>query len=90
MSSSNVLDSNTSTEDSLIQNKSNENDHIESFTKTSFTWIDSNGDAFPVYISKSGSCFVIKSSRNGSDYRVYLGKEVSEQIVNAIKIKSYH
>lgn len=48
--------------------------------KTGFTWRDSKGDEYPVYIAHTGSCFVIKTSKSGEDYRAYLGEEVSEQI----------
>lgn len=54
------------------------------FTKTGFTWKDSNGDEYPVYMAYTGSCFVIKTSRSGEDYRVYLGEEVSKQINNEL------
>ena len=50
------------------------------FTKTGFTWKDSKGDEYPVYIAHTGSCFVIKTSKSGEEYRAYLGEEVSEQI----------
>ena len=50
------------------------------FTKTGFTWKDSKGDEYPVYMAHTGSCFVIKTSKSGKDYRAYLGEEVSEQI----------
>lgn len=63
--------SNSLTEDSAIQNLA---------TKTDFTWKDSKGDEYPVYIAHTGSCFVIKTSKSGEDYRAYLGEEVSKQI----------
>ena len=50
------------------------------FTKTGFTWKDSKGYEYPVYIAHTGSCFVIKTSKSGEDYRAYLGEEASEQI----------
>lgn len=40
------------------------------FTKTGFTWKDSKDDEYPVYMAYTGSCFVIKTSRSGEDYRV--------------------
>ena len=52
----------------------------DSCVKTTFTWKDSRGDEFPVYMSNKGSCFVIRTSKSGENYRAYLGKEVSEQI----------
>ena len=72
--------SNSLTEDSAIQNLANENSQIQVFEKTGFTWKDSKGDEYPVYIAHTGSCFVIKTSKSGEDYRAYLGEEVSEQI----------
>ena len=50
-------------------------------TKTKFTWKDSKGKEYPVYISAKGSCFVIKtSSKTGKEYKNYLGPEISSQI----------
>ena len=68
------------TEDSVFHNVSSENRQIQDLTKTGFTWKDSKGDEYPVYIAHTGSCFVIKTSKSGEDYRAYLGEEVSEQI----------
>lgn len=49
--------------------------------KTPYTWKDSKGKEYPIYISSTGSCFVIKtSSKTGKEYRQYLGPEVSEAI----------
>ncbi len=68
------------TEDSVFHNVSSENRQIQEFEKTGFTWKDSNGDEYPVYIAHTGSCFVIKTSKSGEEYRAYLGEEASEQI----------
>ena len=54
--------------------------NVDSIVKTEFVWKDSKGDEYPVYIAHTGSCFVIKTSKSGEDYRAYLGEEVSEQI----------
>ena len=67
-------------EDSVLQNIASENRQIQDFIKTDFTWKDSKGDEYPVYIAHTGSCFVIKTSKSGEEYRAYLGEEVSEQI----------
>lgn len=57
-------------------------------TKTEYTWKDSKGVEYPIYISKSGSCFVIKvSKRTGKEYRQYLPKEVSAQIASELGIE---
>ena len=75
-----AFESNLTSEDSALQNRISENCQNEGYTKTGFTWKDSKGDKYPVYIAHTGSCFVIKTSKSGEDYRAYLGEEVSEQI----------
>ena len=67
-------------EDSVFHNASSEDRQNQGYTKTDFTWKDSKGDEYPVYIAHTGSCFVIKPSKSGEEYRAYLGEEVSEQI----------
>lgn len=57
-------------------------------TKTKFTWKDSKGKEYPIYISKNGSCFVIKvSAKTGKEYRNYLGTEISSQICKELNIE---
>ena len=67
-------------EDSVFHNALSEDRQNQGYTKTDFTWKDSKGDEYPVYMAHTGSCFVIKTSKNGEEYRAYLGEEVSEQI----------
>ena len=68
------------TEDSVLRHIDSENGKFQEFEKTGFTWKDSKGDEYPVYIAHTGSCFIIRTSKSGEDYRAYLGEEVSEQI----------
>ena len=75
-----AFESNLTSEDSALQNRISEDCQNEGYTKTGFTWKDSKGDEYPVYIAHTGSCFVIRTSKSGKDYRSYLGKDVSEQI----------
>ena len=57
-------------------------------TKTKFTWKDSKGNEYPVYMSSTGSCFVIKTSaKTGKEYRNYLGPEVSEQMCKELGVE---
>ena len=57
-------------------------------TKTEYTWKDSKGVEYPIYIGKSGACFVIKvSKKTGKEYRQYLPKEVSAQIAKELGIE---
>jgi len=74
------------TEDSVIQNSTSEDRQNKGYTETGFTWKDSKGDVYLVYMAHTGSCFVIKTSKSGEEYRVYLNEEVSEQIQ---KVLSY-
>ena len=56
--------------------------------KTKFTWKDSKGNEYPVYISSKGSCFVIKGKdKNGKNKRTYLGPEISQQICKELNIE---
>lgn len=56
-------------------------------TKTKYTWQDSKGNTYPIYISESGSCFIYKvSKKTGKEYKQYLGKEVSMQICKELGI----
>ena len=56
--------------------------------KTKFTWKDSKGKEYPVYISSKGSCFVIKGKdKNGKDKKTYLGPEISQQICKELNIE---
>ena len=72
--------SNSPTEDSVLHNIDSENGKFQEFEKTGFTWRDSKGDEFPVYMAHTGSCFIIRTSKSGDEYRAYLGEEVSKQI----------
>ena len=54
--------------------------NVDSLVKTEFVWKDNKGDEFPVYMAHTGSCFIIRTSMSGEDYRSYLCEEVSEQI----------
>lgn len=48
---------------------------------TGFTWSDSKGNKYPIYISQSGSCYIIKkSNKTGKDYKMYMKPEISQDI----------
>ena len=49
-------------------------------TKTQYTYTDSKGNKYPVYLSASGKAFIKKvSKKTGKEYRQYL-PEVGKQI----------
>ena len=48
---------------------------------TGCTWVDSKGNQYPIYMSSTGSCYIIRVSKNtGKEYKSYLGPEVSQDI----------
>ena len=55
--------------------------------KTQFTWRDSKGIEYPIYVGTTGSAYIIKvSKKTGKEYRHYLGADVSTQVCNALGI----
>lgn len=49
--------------------------------KTPYTWKCNDNKTYPIFISKSGSCYINKvSSKTGKEYRMYLKPEVSQDI----------
>ena len=50
-------------------------------TQTKYTWEDKEGNKYPIYITKKGACYVLRTSKKtGKGYKYYLPKEVQEQI----------
>lgn len=48
---------------------------------TGCTWVDSKGNQYPIFMSNSGSCYVIKTSaKTGKEYKSYLKPDVSRDI----------
>lgn len=55
-------------------------------TKTKYTWKVGNTE-YPIYISPSGSCYIIKTSKkSGKEYKQYLPKEVCATIAKEMGI----
>ena len=55
---------------------------------TPYVWRDSKGVEYPIKMSATGSCFVMKkSSKTGKEYKYYLGPEISEQICRELGIE---
>lgn len=50
-------------------------------TPTPYSWSDSKGNKYIIYMSFNGSCFIIKTSaKTGKQYKSYLGAEISRDI----------
>lgn len=57
---------------------------------TGFTWEDSKGDKYPIWISNGGkgSAYIIRTSKKtGKVYKAYLGKEMTSDIKKQLKIE---
>lgn len=56
--------------------------------ETSFKVKESDGKQYIVYCSRStGACFIKKVSRNGNEYKKYLGEDISKQICKEIGVE---
>ena len=56
--------------------------------ETPFTFTDSKGKQYIIYITSNGSCFILKTSRNtGKDYRYYLDADICREISKAMDIE---
>lgn len=64
----------------ITQNKTSDN-------KTKFTYTDNKNITYPIYISKSGSCYIIVTSKKGNQYKKYLGKEISKEVCKELNVK---
>lgn len=59
----------------------------KSFTQTEFTWKDSKGNIYPIFITSTGRCFVNKiSSKTGKEYKYYLKEDIAKEICKALHI----
>lgn len=57
---------------------------------TGFTWEDTKGDKYPIWISNGGkgSAYIIRTSKKtGKVYKAYLGKEMTSDIKKQLKIE---
>lgn len=53
----------------------------ESDTKTQYTWVDKDGNVYPVFITKRGACYIFRTSKKtGKKYKQYLPKDIQETI----------
>ena len=57
-------------------------------TKTEYTWTDSKGNKYPIFITKTGRCYVMKiSSKTNKEYKYYLKEDVAREICKEMKIQ---
>ena len=53
--------------------------------KTEYTYTI-KGVVYPIYITKNGRCYIIRTSKNGNDYKQYLEEDIARQICNELGI----
>lgn len=57
-------------------------------TKTKYTWEDKEGNKYPIYITKKGACYVLRTSKKtGKEYKYYLPKDIQEAIKKELNIQ---
>lgn len=44
-------------------------------------------DVYPIWITKNGRCYIIRTSKNGNQYKQYLSKEICLQICQELGIE---
>ena len=55
--------------------------------KTKYTWEDKEGNKYPVYVSKKGDCYVLRTSKKtGKKYKFYLPRDLQETIKKELNI----
>ena len=57
-------------------------------TQTKYTWQDKEGNKYPIYITKKGACYVLRTSKKtGKEYKYYLPKNIQEAIKKELNIQ---
>ena len=55
--------------------------------KTKYIYEDNKGNKYPIFVTKSGTCYIKKiSSKNGKEYRQYVPKEIKKIILKELNI----
>lgn len=61
---------------------------VSSERETGFTWQDAKGNTYPIYMGKTGSCYIKKvSKKTGNEYRQYLGEKLSRDICRQLNVE---
>lgn len=57
-------------------------------TQTKYTWEDKDGNKYPIFITKRGTCYIIRvSKKTGKEYKYYLPKDIQETIKEELNIQ---
>lgn len=71
----------TRKDDTFIQDTTSHKFKKQSVTLTRYKFKASNGVTYPIYMSKNGKCFIIRTNKEGKQYRDYL-PEITKQLQN--------
>lgn len=56
-------------------------------TKTKFTWTDSKGKSYSIFVTSTGRCYVNRvSSKTGKEYKYYLKEDIAREICKELGI----
>lgn len=55
-------------------------------TLTKFTYVIKDF-SYPIYITSNGRCYIIRTSKNGNEYKQYLAKEIALEICKELNIE---
>ena len=56
--------------------------------KTKYTWEDKDGNKYPIFITKKGACYVLRTSKKtAKEYKYYLPKDVQATIKKELGIE---
>lgn len=56
-------------------------------TQTKYTWEDKQGNKYPIFITKRGACYIVRTSKKtGKEYKYYLPKDIQETIKKELGI----
>ena len=56
-------------------------------TQTKYTWEDKEGNKYPIFITKKGACYILRTSKKtGKEYKYYLPKDIQETIKKELNI----
>ena len=71
----------------FIQNESTSKKK-SSAIETKYTWQDSKGNTYPIYLSKNGKAFVkMISKKTGKEYHKYLDEEISIKLCKVYNVE---
>lgn len=43
--------------------------------------------AYPIWITKNGRCYIIRTSRNGNEYKQYLEESISREVCKELNVE---